>query len=70
MNQDAKSLFLSYGGDFGEMARDGVLRKYEDCRIGSAKEAEWLKEYVEHLQDVPDFTNQQTANYKYYIIST
>lgn len=45
----AKSIFQRYGGDHGEMARDGVFAEYQAFGIRPEIEAIWLEELISEL---------------------
>lgn len=46
---EAKKIFLKYGGSYFHMERDGQLTKYKDYNIGESTEKEWLGEYQEEI---------------------
>lgn len=46
---EAKELFLKYGGSYFHMERDGQLTKYKGYSIDASTEKEWLREYQEEI---------------------
>lgn len=46
---EAKEIFLKYGGSYFHMERDGQLTKYKDYDIDERTEKVWLREYQEEI---------------------
>ena len=46
---EAKEIFLKYGGSYFHMDRDGQLTKYKGHNIEESTEKVWLKEYQEEI---------------------
>jgi len=46
---EAKEIFLKYGGSYFHMERDGKLTKYKHYDIDESTEKVWLREYQEEI---------------------